>query len=425
MRPPLSWLEARPTWLVTLAKGRAAKRGALREGATEELPFYWLSKAQSRRDRAALEQSFHGESGPPGYSLSPAARQACRARLGEAIPVARGPSRSSRSGDVSHEALWLLDPARPEQLWLALDLAMPPLLWLPAGTQVASVREALAPYVLPRLPARAELPAIARGFAGNETMLEADHEQLENHFTMTSALDFLSWGSDYDEDPWPGELPEKLHRLALMAKLREFMAQRPTRVRSTSYRSFWSRSIVTLERHGDGWFVMQARYRPSRSLEVVRAFNEQLHTGFPEDLPVDVVAALLGTGFVTASALEQALEDLAMAESVPFHLLALGAVRHSDLRMLEVIRRYARSERVAVRRVAAILADWLRYDLLLHEMCATEADPKLSAELEKMTAFVEPGAHATEGHVETGDDDDGLDDEEDRLSFPSKDEEAP
>lgn len=412
MRSPLSWLDARPAWLVTLAKGRASKPGARRDDVPPELPFYWLTKAQSRKDRAAIEQSFRAESGPPGYSLSAAAREACRARLGQVIPVARGPSRKSRTGDVVHEALWFLDPARPEQLWLALDALMPPLLWLPAGTLAVSVREALAPYFPERLPARLELPSIARGFAGNETMLDANHEQLENHFTMTSALDFLSWGSDYDDDPWPEELPEKLHRLALMAKLRELMAQRPTRVRSTSYRSFWSRSIVTLERHGDGWFVLQARYRPARSPEVVRSFNEQLGTGFPEDLPVDVVAALLGTGFVTGRALEQALEEPAMAESIPFHLLALGAVRHSDLRMLEILRRVARSESTSVRRVAAILADWLRYDLLLHEMCATELDPTLSAELEKMTAFVEPGALAAPTAAGAGDANDGLDDED-------------
>jgi hypothetical protein len=420
MRSPLAWLDARPEWLVTLAKRRAEKPGARRRAPPPDLPFYWLTKAQSRNDRIAIEQTFRAESGPPGYSLSPAARNACRTRLGQAIPVARGPSRKSRTGEVIHEALWLLDPDRPDQLWLALDAVMPPLLWVPAGTTAASVREALAPYFVEQLPARLELPAIARGFAGNETMLEADHEQLENHFTMTSALDFLSWGSDYDDDPWPEELPDKLHRLALMAKLREFMVQRPTRVRATSYRSFWSRSIVTLERHGDGWFVMQARYRPSRSPEVVRAFNEQLGTGFPEDLPVDVVAALLGTGFVTARSLERALEEPAMAESIPFHLLALGAVQHSDLRMLEILRRHARSESASVRRVVAILADWLRYDLLLHEMCATETDPKLSVELEKMTAFVEPGVVAApKAAADTGDDDDGLDDEEETIRMVS------
>jgi hypothetical protein len=413
MRSPLSWLDARPAWLVALAKGRASKPGVQRDAVPPDLPFYWLTKAQSRKDRAAIEQSFRAESGPPGYSLSAAAREACRTRLGQAIPIARGPSRKSRTGDVIHEAIWLLDPARPEQLWLALDALMPPLLWLPAGTLAVSVREALAPYFPEHLPARLDLPSIARGFAGNETMLDANHEQLENHFTMTSALDFLSWGSDYDDDPWPEELPDKLHRLALMAKLRELMAQRPTRVRSTSYRSFWSRSIVTLERHGDGWFVLQARYRPARSPEVVRAFNEQLSTGFPEDLPVDVVAALLGTGFVTAHALEQALEEPAMAESIPFHLLALGAVRHSDLRMMEILRRVALRSTPSVRRVVAILADWLRYDLLLHEMCAIELDPDLAAELEKMTAFVEPGALATPGSSADTADADGDGDDED------------
>jgi hypothetical protein len=244
---------------------------------------------------------------------------------------------------------------------------------------------------------------------------------------MTRALDFLSWGSDYDDDPWPAELPKKVPRLALLAKLREFMAQRLMRVRSTSYRSFWSRSIVTLERHGDGWFVLQGRYRPCRSTEVVRDFNERLGTDFPEDLPVDVVAALLGLGFVTARALERALDDPTMVESVPFHLLALGAVRHSDLRMMDIVRRYARSDSIALRRVAAILADWLRYDLLLHELCAAESDPKLLSELEKMTAFIEPGTPATPSVADAaGDEDDGLDDEEAVLSVAGeRDEDEP
>src|SRR6187401_2045899 len=130
MRVPLSWLVPRPRWLTALAAP----------------PFRWLTRAESRSLRAALAQGFGEGSGAPGYSLSPAARAACRARLGKAIPIAKGPARKNRTGDVTQEALWLLDPARPSELWLALEPMIPPLLWLPAGTTAASAREALAPY---------------------------------------------------------------------------------------------------------------------------------------------------------------------------------------------------------------------------------------------------------------------------------------
>lgn len=415
MRAPLSWLEARPAWLAALTEGRASRRRSA--PPPPALPFSWLSRAESRKARAGLEEVFDGKRRPPGYSLTEPLLDAARERLGRAVPIGRGPVRASRTGDVTHEALWLFDPDRPEQLFLALEALTPPLLWVPAGATAEELSAALAPYFPDHLPSRLELSSVARGFAGTETMLEATHEELENHFTMTRALDFLSWGSDYDDDPWPPELPGRVPRLALIAKLRELMAQRPTRVRSTSYRSFWSRSVVSLERHGDGWFVMQARYRPCRSAEVLRPLNEHLGADFPEDMPVDVVAALLGTSFVTARALERALEDPAMAASAPFHLLALGAVRHSDLRMAEVLRRYARSESTGLRRVSVILADWLRYDLLLHELCAVETEPRLRAELERMTAFIEPGEQpAAPSEPYASDNDDGLDDEEEILS---------
>ncbi len=80
---------------------------------------------------------------------------------------------------------------------------------------------------------------------------------------------------------------------------------------------------------------------------------------------------------------------------------------------------------MALRRVAAILADWLRYDLLLHEICATESDPRLLSELERMTAFVEPGAHIlAKAEGDAGDKDDGLDDEEAVLSVAGEDDEG-
>src|SRR5262249_20165603 len=104
MRAPLTWLSSRPRWLSALVSRRP---GPL---------FRWLTRAESRQQRGSLLQGFGEGSGPPGYSLTPAAQAACRARLGKAIPIARGPSRKSRTGDVTHEVLWLFDPARPSEL---------------------------------------------------------------------------------------------------------------------------------------------------------------------------------------------------------------------------------------------------------------------------------------------------------------------
>lgn len=399
------WYKDAPPWL-----------GEVFEGMREEpAPLRWLSEKKSKEAAKALEERFAKDEGP-GYALSPAVRAMCAERAAQAVPVASGPQRSTRLQPIQHEVQVYLDPARPEQLWAGLGDDFPPLLWIPLGTTRASVEAALAPYTDADMPLRRSLAGIARGFAGTaQEMGVSEAREIENHFVFVPCVDMPTWGSEYEDDPWPAEMPAGggVNMLAQISLQRQYMAQRPGRVPSTSWRTLWSRSILTLEEHPSEFFTFEVRYRPSSHPEVMREVNRRFEAQYPEDLPADVMAALLGFRFRTASEMEGKLRDPKEAANSRYFLLGLATVRHAELGFQAILREFAESEDLERRTTAAIAADWLDYTLLLHEMCAAETDPELREQLEERTAFTEPQDEEDEEDLD--EDDEDLDDEDDDL----------
>lgn len=396
------WWKDAPPWL----------REVFAKMQGEASPLRWFSEATSRKQAEALRDRWQDQGGP-GYALAPAVREACAARAARAVPLAAGPRRVTRLSPIEHEVQLYADPARPEQLWVGLGEDFPAILWVPAGASREAMEAALAPYTGTEMPRRLALDGVARGFLGSARGLGiSEARDVENHFAFVPSVDMPMWGSDYDDDPWPAEIHGPINMLAQSVLLRQNMAQRPGRVPSTSWRSLWSRSILSLEQHQDDLFVIELRYQPSKHPEVLRELSSPLGllgARWPVDLPLDVAAALLGFPFQQAAELTEALRDPAQAEDAPFLLLALAALRHGELGVAALLREHSRSGDLRRRAAAAIAADRLGYTMLLHEMCAAEPDGELRRQIAARAAF---GPSPDDG-------DDGGDGGEDMLDEES------
>lgn len=386
------WWKDAPPWL----------REVFAEMQGEASPVRWFSEATSRKQAEALRERWQDQGGP-GYAVAPAVREACAARAARAVPLAAGPRRVTRLSPIEREVQLYADPARPEQLWAGLGEDFPAVLWVPAGASREAMEAALAPYTGAGMPRRLALEGVARGLVGSARGEAASARDLENHFAFVPTVDAPTWGSDYDDDPWPAEIHGPVNMLAQSVLLRQHMAQRPGRVPSTSWRTLWSRSILSLEQHPGDLFAIELRYRPSRHPEVIEEVSRLLGlpgARWPEDLPLDVAAALLGSPFQQAEELTEALRDPAQAEDAPFLLLALAALRHGELGVAALLREHARSGDLRRRAAAAIAADRLGYTMLLHEMCAAEPDEELRRQIEARAAFgpsQDDGGHDGEG----------------------------
>jgi hypothetical protein len=196
-----------------------------------------------------------------------------------------------------------LDLRRLDQLWLALSSSTPVTLWVPVGQTPESLALALDTYALgKRIPSEEELPNSCRFYMASKEDFDGEIRDFENRVVVNEFCDNLMWGSAHERDPYnPAESFEfeSLPVLTRAAVFRETLRQASTRLPSTSFRSVYSRSIITITEHYDFWLV-RVLYRPTPDSqrpsmeEVIEKANERYHLGYPADIPVDVIMALLG-----------------------------------------------------------------------------------------------------------------------------------
>ncbi|MBK6918475.1 MAG: hypothetical protein IPH07_13850 [Deltaproteobacteria bacterium] len=380
MPMPPTWLPEAPAWLMTLA----------RDPQLGGLQVQCLGGPQSQAITRRLLEAY--ERGPAGTMHTPATLAHARSILARVVPVARGPLLRTRDRVVA-PMLWLLDRQRDELL-LALSESHPPFLWLPAGRDVAGMRAALADFVpRPFLP-RVELPAQVRGFIGYRLQFgvpspytgelePANAAELDRHFALNPFVEPGAWGSCVREDPWPAELPDQPQlQLGLSAREQQVTQQRPGRVWSISRRTRHSRSILTIELHHRDVFVAEVRYRPSRHGAIVAAMNAHFGSEYPTDLPLDVVAALLGFRFESARDLEAQLDGERDPDVISGLLQVLSALRHSDPSVTTLYRRYLEHEDPSVRAMLYNIFVAHNHESLLEEATVSEPDHELRAQIE-------------------------------------------
>lgn len=189
------------------------------------------------------------------------------------------------------------------------------------------------------------------------------------------------WGSAFDEDPWPAQLPESPHP-ALDAALRErFGAQAEGRPPSLSFRSTSGSCVITVEDHLQD-VVLAVRWPAAVGATTNRV----------TELPSETQAALAGLELRTADALLGAVEgELAMALVA---LRGLAAVWYDDLALLPVLRRLQAHPDWQLRGAVIAAAQRLGHRLFLHELCAAETHVSLRRILETCTAHSEAAVPA-------------------------------
>lgn len=308
-------------------------------------------------------------------------------------------------------------PSAPQELFAALDPRQPAQLWIPVGDSLAMLTAALRRYRTAVVPSRLQLPLLQRGFVGHRDSLGLGFAELAAELAAHPALDPLSWGSAYAEDPWPRPLPADLPPSTRTLLRQHYGRQEAGGPRSLTFVTRWSRSLVVVEDHA-GALVLATTYAdstyganatPPRAVGAAMAQSADTEPTEPtelQDAPVDVRWALSGRALASASTLEERLRSAAgsaalggAGEDRVTTLLGLAAVHGDDLRLLTTLRWIARLTPGdwALRAAAIAVAERRGYALLLHELCAGETDPELAAELSALTGTEPTGTAGTIG----------------------------
>jgi tetratricopeptide (TPR) repeat protein len=379
--PDLSWLDVFPTWLQMLRSDPVLTEAGVR----------WLDGAESEARSQGLRALYDEQGGPRGVAHTDATLRLSRKQARRARVVARGPASYRRDG--TEEVSWfIVDEQEPTRLFIALTEDYPPFLWLDAGAAQQSVHDTVAEYFPQPVRDRRSLRGKARGFMGYRgrfgvasptgDLVPADELGLDHHFALCPFLEPGSWGSAYADDPWPEHVPEQPNSAPhFERRQRETNRQADGAVWSRTRRTRHSRSYLAYELHHEDVFVVDVRYAPSRQTAVVERMNAHFGCDYPRDMPVDVIAALLGFGFDSASDLQNELETTADPQALAGLLSLLSALRHSDLSMFRVFRRYMDHPDAVVRTTLWNVFAAYNFESLLEEAVLIEEDPVVLEQL--------------------------------------------
>lgn len=352
----------------------------------------WLdAQSDAEAQHRALLETYEGGSLPMGVlwieGLWEASGEdaACRTKL------AAGPETRSDRGFAVQGGLYA-DRRHPDRLFYTPSDQIPPPLWAEVAPDAGQIAALLAEYHPAAQPARADLPATRRAYAGRLAQLyvpspysgqmeHAGPHELERHQVFSPFLQGTSWGSAYADDPWPETL-DGISMLQRAVMSREMMAHAEGAVCSRTHRTCFSRAHVGLEFHCEGRYVWQVRYRPSAFPSTVRQFNQRFQTLFEEDLPIDAVGAMLGFGYWPRDYVQGQIahwEREAQPGGVAFWLANLAALESHTMDALDLLRPYARSAASVIR--ATIINVCLEYNWrsLLEDMAFHETDPGIIA----------------------------------------------
>jgi tetratricopeptide (TPR) repeat protein len=380
----LDWLDALPPWIQKLRT----------DMELEELGFRWTGRVQSNELAKKLEVAY--ERGPAGTMHSKATLALAREQLAARRPVAHGPIMPTRTGSADPMLLFV-DIHNPFCLYLALADVYPPFLWIDAGRTGKSLSAAIEPFFpRPRLT-RVGMSRCVRGFIGYQGRFgirsvyqrgveTADLLELERHLSTSPYLEAGSWGSAFQDDPWPDELPQQPSLLAKMDERQVLVgAQSEGSLWTSTRRTRHSRSYLTLEMHPEEIFIVEVRYEPSPHKEpIVEGFNERMGTGYPSDLPLDVLAALLGFQFDGSEDIQTRLEATSDPAEIAGLLWVLAALRYGDLDVVRTFRRYVDHPELVVRSALCNIFAAYNYESLLEEMSATEPDPETRDQIDEL-----------------------------------------
>ncbi len=254
----------------------------------------------------------------------------CRERLQRSLPVALGLSRFRLLSQVESQLVLFFDPEAPDVPWVSLSAALPSVLWIKGASTASLLQERLEPYLQAERPNMVSFEKVVRLLKPIQVEDPAVVCQVVE--SLEPWMDDASWQNGNLEDPWTtiGDNPSLL---SLHAYKDRAANQHQGRFSSTSFRSLWSRSVLTIEQLPLHSWVFEVRYNPVKHSEEMERLEEALGCPFPlRDVPLDLVASLLREGVVTSKELrEQAWSDPYAAVS----LISLEPGEPSSFALLE------------------------------------------------------------------------------------------
>jgi hypothetical protein len=379
--------EALPGWL-----------GALREdsGLAGDLGIQWLDEEARQRLYLGALSVLRTPGGDENWN-----RRGLE-RLERCVPLALGPERSKRLSRAESSTALFFDPARPGEVSLSLAASMSPMAWAAAPATSEGIRALFGRYF-------AEAGPVSR-LSGKVRSLvnfgDADRERIEAAVAEGHPMiDDASWYSACDDDPWLGH--EDLRPILLTSILRDAKRERRDRIPSVAFRTLFTRSMIKIEKHGFGLWVVEVRYAPAPDAAAVRWVNEVFSARFPEDVPVDVVGSnVMQGGHTFASDLD---EEEARGEIEDFTMAARLALAPGEpdttVRLRAFVERFAdRPEKLLL---LTNLADAYRDRGAVFEIAARAAGTDLAEMI-----FTQLGPVEASGEGEGDDDDEGEGDDD-------------
>ena len=132
---------------------------------------------------------------------------------------------------------------------------------------------------------------MVRGFVGHTESLGTTFAALVERLAGQPELDPDGWGSAFVTDPWPRPLPADLPASTRLRLRQHYTAQQPERVRTLTFVTRSSESLVAIEDH-EGALVLAITYAAGRAAAAEAGASSSL----PSDSPLPLVGAGQGEG---------------------------------------------------------------------------------------------------------------------------------
>lgn len=271
--------------------------------------------------------------------------------------------------------LWF-DPSAPETLFCALNDSCPPHLWFPIGNTIDSILSSTAIYFTGRQADPAETPGQYAGRVRGQSKgrevpdgwitsrflvgMVDEMRSVENRFIVRSgfcrSFDAIA---TFDEDD----------RI----------------VRETVFHTLHSFSRVRLEFHswlqyddGEGGtispIVAEVTYPAAAHAELIRDWNRSADMDVPENLPVDVLAALFGYPIKGLARMYRVLGECTVPGDITYNMGLLVATEGHDPTLVACLRKYATHPAPRVRDRVGRYAHRIGHPELTREILAVEPD---------------------------------------------------
>jgi hypothetical protein len=232
--------------------------------------------------------------------------------------------------------------------------------------------EKLQAYLVEETPSLHSLPCVYRIGKIGITSIESVEHTIEN---LEYWMDDVTWGNQFDDDPWLN-YTGKLSMLDQARIMRMVRQEDDRRYPSLSWRTLWSRSVLTVEKHPYGLWVFALRYAPANNVEVFDEVDKLMGRRLPRDLPVDLVGSLLRGSIFDY----EHIKDLAQKEDALFDRVVLTcAIDPAEMTSFEFLRQmiYENSDNDQALSTLSNVALSYYHDSLLFDIMELTNDPNL------------------------------------------------